>query len=104
VPYKRVVLTRKNVFRRDVYRCVYCGRGDLPLTIDHVLPKARGGADIWENMVCACTLCNNVKGNRTPSEADMKLNHKPYEPNHLLFIKNSVAKIDENWKPFLFFH
>lgn len=102
VPYKKVVLTRKNILRRDGYKCVYCGRGDLPLTVDHVLPKARGGTDSWENLVCACTVCNNRKGDRTPQEANMNLPYKPATPNHIMFIKNSVGKLDENWKPYLY--
>lgn len=102
IPYKQVVLTRRNVLKRDGYKCTYCGRGDLPLTVDHIIPRAKGGLDTWENLVCACTKCNNKKGNRTPHEAEMKLLHKPFEPNHILFIKNSVSKIDENWKPYLF--
>ncbi len=102
VPYKQVILTRRNVLKRDGYKCVYCGRGDLPLTVDHIIPKAKGGMDTWENLVCACTKCNNKKGNRTPHEAEMKMLHKAYVPNHIMFIKNSVSKIDENWKPYLF--
>lgn len=102
VPYKKVVLTRKNILRRDGYKCVYCGRSDIALTVDHIIPKARGGTDSWENMVCACTSCNNKKGNRTPSEANLRMLYKPYAPNHILFIKNSVAKIDETWKPYLY--
>jgi 5-methylcytosine-specific restriction endonuclease McrA len=97
-----VVLTRKNILRREMYKCAYCGRGHLPLTIDHVIPKARGGIDSWENLVAACTVCNNKKGDRTPAEVNMQLRNKPYKPSHILFIKNSVAKIDENWKPYLY--
>lgn len=104
IPYKQVILTRRNVLRRDAYKCVYCGRGDIALTVDHVIPKARGGQDTWDNMVCACTKCNNKKGSRTPAEAEMRMIHKPYEPNHILFIKNSVSKVDESWKPYLFYH
>lgn len=102
VPYKKVVLSRKNIFRRDFYKCAYCGRGDLVLTIDHILPKAKGGSDSWENLVCACTACNNKKGDRTPMEADMGLIFKPYKPSHILYIKNTVSKIDDSWKPYLF--
>ena len=102
VPYKRVVLTRKNVLRRDMYRCGYCGRGDLPLTIDHIIPKAKGGDDSWENLITACTLCNNKKSDRTPEEAEMSLLIKPHKPNHILFIKNSVGKLDDNWRPYLY--
>ncbi len=104
LPYKQVILTRKNILKRDNYLCSYCGRGDLALTVDHVIPKALGGADTWENMVCACTKCNNAKGNKPLAEFELKLIQKPYVPNHILFIKNSVSKIDENWKPYLFVH
>ena len=102
VPYKKVVLTRKNVLRRDAYKCSYCGRSDLPLTIDHVIPKAKGGRDSWENLVCACTNCNNQKGGRTPEEANLQLIYKPFKPNHIMFIKTVVGKLDENWKPYLY--
>jgi len=102
LPYKKVVLTRKNVLRRDAYKCAYCGRSDLPLTIDHIVPKARGGGDSWENLVCACTSCNNRKGDRTPEEANLNLMNKPFKPSHIMFIKNVVGKLDENWKPYLY--
>lgn len=102
VPYKRVVLTRKNILRRDSYRCGYCGRGDLRLTIDHIIPKARGGTDSWDNLISACTICNNKKGDRTPEEANMMMLSKPFKPSHIMFIKNVVGKIDDNWKPYLY--
>lgn len=102
VPYKKVILSRKNILRRDAYKCSYCGRGDLPLTIDHIVPKARGGNDSWENLVCACTSCNNKKGDRTPDEARMNLHSVPFKPSHIMFIKNVVGKLDENWKPYLY--
>ncbi|MFA4923665.1 MAG: HNH endonuclease, partial [Ignavibacteriaceae bacterium] len=95
MPYKKVVLTRKNILRRDEFKCAYCGRSDIPLTIDHIVPKAKGGVDSWENLIAACTICNNKKGNRSPHEARMKLLIKPFTPNHILFIKNSVRKLDE---------
>lgn len=88
--------------RRDSFRCAYCGRSDVPLTLDHIIPKSQGGKDTWENLITACTYCNNKKGDRTPSEANMKILTKPYKPNHIIFIKNSVSKIDESWKPFLY--
>ena len=102
VPYKKVVLTRKNILRRDAYKCAYCGRSDLPLTIDHIVPKSRGGNDSWENLVCACTKCNNKKGDRSPAEANMILLNRPFKPSHIMFIKNVVGKIDEKWKPYLY--
>lgn len=102
VPFKKILLSRKNVLKRDKHKCGYCGRGDLPLTIDHIIPKARGGSDTWENLVAACLPCNNRKGHRTPEEADLKLRVIPYRPNHILFIKNTVNRLDETWKPYLF--
>lgn len=102
VPYKKVILTRKNILRRDNFKCAYCGRSDLMLTVDHIIPKAKGGNDSWENLITACTKCNNKKGDRTPEEANMKLLSKPYKPSHVIFIKNIVSKIDEKWKPYLY--
>ncbi len=74
----------------------------MPLTIDHIIPKARGGTDSWENLIAACTSCNNKKGDRTPIEANMKMLNRPYTPNHIIFIKNAVGKMDENWKQYLY--
>jgi 5-methylcytosine-specific restriction endonuclease McrA len=102
VPYKKVVLSRKNILRRDSYKCGYCGRSDLPLTIDHIVPRAKGGNDSWENLIAACTLCNNRKGDKTPEEAEMSLRNKPFKPSHIMFIKNVVGKLDETWKPYLY--
>ena len=102
IPYKKTILTRKNILKRDGYKCAYCGRGDLPLTIDHIIPKARGGEDSWENLVAACLPCNNSKGDRSPKEAGIDLRVKPYSPNHIMFILNALGRIDEEWKPYLF--
>lgn len=102
VPFKKIVLSRKNILRRDSHRCQYCGRSDVPLTVDHVVPKARGGEDAWENLVCACVRCNNKKGDRTPSEAQMPLVRRPIRPNHVMFIRDFVGSVDDRWKPYLF--
>ncbi|MFO7524189.1 MAG: HNH endonuclease [Ignavibacteriaceae bacterium] len=96
------MLTRRNILRRDGYKCAYCGRGDLPLTVDHIIPRARGGDDVWENLISACTKCNNKKGDRTPDEARMALIYRPFKPNHVMFIKNVVGKLDDKWKPYLY--
>jgi 5-methylcytosine-specific restriction endonuclease McrA len=101
VPYKRIMMSRKNVLRRDRFRCQYCGSRDS-LTIDHVLPKSRGGKDTWENLVAACTPCNNRKGNRTPEEANMRLLRKPFRPSHVMFIRDYIGALDDTWKPYLF--
>ncbi len=102
VPFKRIILSRKNILRRDGHRCQFCGRGDLPLTVDHVVPVSRGGEDTWDNLVCACVDCNNRKGDRTPDEAHMQLRRKPMRPNHVTFIRHFVGALDERWKPYLF--
>lgn len=102
VPYKKIILSRKNILRRDGHRCQYCGKSEPTLTIDHIVPKARKGEDSWENLVAACVQCNNRKGDRTPEEVNMRLSRKPLKPNHLFFIRHFVGSIDERWKPYLF--
>ena len=102
VPYKKIVLSRKNILRRDGHRCQYCGKSEVALTVDHIIPRARGGLDSWENPVCACIDCNNRKGDRTPSESHMSLQRKPIRPNHVMFIRHFVGTVDEHWKPYLF--
>lgn len=103
VPY-RVILSRKNVLRRDNYQCQYCGDFGQALTIDHVLPKSRKGEDSWDNLVAACVACNNRKGDRTPEEARMPLIRKPMRPNHVFFIRHILGTVDDGWKPYLFMH
>jgi 5-methylcytosine-specific restriction endonuclease McrA len=100
-PYRKVMLSRPNIHRRDGHRCQYCGCRDR-LTIDHIIPKSRGGRDTWDNLVSACIPCNNKKGDRTPDEAAMPLRRKPYRPSHVMFIRDYVGTLDEGWKPYLF--
>ena len=102
LPYKKIILTRRNILKRDGHKCAYCGRADLPLTVDHIIPKSKGGDDSWENLVAACLPCNNKKGDRSPEEANLKLKIRPYAPNHIMFIKSSIGRLEDNWKPFLF--
>ena len=71
--------SRAAIFKRDKHMCQYCG-AHHDLTLDHVQPKSRGGLDIWENLVAACTRCNNHKGDRTPDEAKMPLLSVPRAP------------------------
>lgn len=101
-PFKSIVLSRKNILRRDDFRCQYCGSKKSDLTIDHILPRSRGGKDTWENLVTACTSCNSKKGCRTPEEARMPLQSTPKKPNHIMFIRQYLGIADENWKQFLF--
>ena len=103
VPFKKIELSRKNILRRDNYRCQYCGcRAVGELTIDHIVPRSRAGTDSWENLVAACVKCNNKKGNRTLEEAGFKLLNQPRRPHHLLFLKQYMGRVEDSWKPFLF--
>jgi len=101
IPYKKVMLSRKNVLKRDHHTCQYCGSRDR-LTIDHIRPKSRGGRDTWENLVAACVTCNNRKGDMTPEEAGMELNREPFRPSYVMFIRDFVGNLDDTWKPYLF--
>ncbi|MCF8139903.1 HNH endonuclease [Cyanobium sp. Maggiore-St4-Cus] len=80
VPYKPLPLTRRNLFHRDGHRCQYCGASAQQLSVDHVVPRSRGGLDTWENVTTACLPCNVRKGNRTPREAAMPLLRPPHRP------------------------
>jgi 5-methylcytosine-specific restriction endonuclease McrA len=102
VPYKKIMLTRRNILRRDGNRCQYCGRVDLPLTIDHIVPKSQGGGDTWENLTTACTKCNNKKANRTPEQAGMHLQRRPIRPSHIMFMQRFMGTVTDSWKPYLF--
>jgi 5-methylcytosine-specific restriction endonuclease McrA len=73
-------LTRKELFMRDNYTCQYCGKQSRELTIDHVVPRHRGGPHRWENLVSACKSCNHRKGGRNPDEARMTLLSEPRQP------------------------
>ena len=101
IPFKNIVLTRKNVMRRDWNRCQYCGSSS-DLTIDHVIPKSRNGKDTWDNLVTACNKCNHKKGNKTPSEAGMNLKKEPYRPNHIIFLRDYIGHIEDPCKPYLY--
>ncbi len=79
-PRPHVKLTRREVFRRDNYTCQYCGRRDISLTLDHVMPRHLGGTHIWTNVVAACASCNHRKGGRRLEESHMRLLHIPHEP------------------------
>ena len=100
--YDKIPLTRENLFKRDNYRCVYCGiSGRANLTMDHVVPKSKGGKDTWDNLVTACKMCNAEKDDMTCEEWG-KPHPEPRRPHHLLLIKKNVLVIPEMWKPYLF--
>jgi 5-methylcytosine-specific restriction endonuclease McrA len=100
VPYKGVVLNRRNIFKRDGNKCTYCGSG-RDLTLDHVLPKSRGGKTNWDNLVTACKRCNGRKGDFTPEEARMSMSKIPFKPSFITFLREFSGTTSEKWTPFL---
>lgn len=102
VPFKQVMLNRRNVIRRDRSSCQYCGTTSRPMTVDHVVPRQHGGRDVWENLVCACDRCNNKKGGRKLEEAGMTLIRQPTKPTYLTFMRQLTRKSDQAWQKYLF--
>ena len=103
-PRQGLRFNRRNVFARDGNQCQYCGKGfpTSELSLDHVVPRSRGGITSWENIVCACVACNVRKGGRTPHEARMNLIRQPVKPKRspLLSLKLGNPKY-ASWKSFV---
>lgn len=107
VPEHLTRLTRKNFYLRDHYCCQYCGKrfAAKDLTLDHVIPKSRGGPDSWENLVSCCKPCNRQKDDKSPAEAGMKLLHKPARltVHTSKYIMRSLGmEEDERWGKYLY--
>ncbi|MCO6455616.1 MAG: HNH endonuclease [Pirellulaceae bacterium] len=104
VPRQALRFNRRNLFARDGHACQYCGTTypASQLSLDHVVPRSRGGETSWENVVCSCVACNTKKGGRTPVEARMKLLRQPAKPrqNPQLALKLGNPKY-ESWRSFL---
>jgi 5-methylcytosine-specific restriction endonuclease McrA len=101
-PRPQVRLNKREIFRRDGYRCQYCGRLSAHLTLDHVLPKTHGGPYEWENLVSACPQCNRQKGGRTPQEAGMHLRQVPREPPATAtYLYGRYLKENQPWEEYL---
>ena len=103
MPETRVPFSRKNLFRRDSFTCQYCGRRRSPeeLSIDHVVPRARGGRSSWENCVLACLDCNLLKGDGTPGMAGMTLIRKPRRPRWAPYLSVSLGRRRASWDRFV---
>jgi 5-methylcytosine-specific restriction endonuclease McrA len=103
IPYKEISLSRRNLLHRDGYTCQYCGDRRHDLTIDHIIPRSKGGTDSWENVVAACLKCNVKKGDRTPKEANMALSTTPRRPpSHVYFeISKHAASGEFTWKKYV---
>jgi len=106
IPKKDVHLTRKNVILRDKHICQYCGQKyrSEDLTMDHVIPRSRGGVTTWENVVACCRTCNNRKADRLPKEAGLKLIKKPEMPRRIMYLHvvRYMAQDIEQWKKYIF--
>ena len=89
-----------SVVARDGYRCQYCG-DHARLTIDHVIPRSRGGSSQWDNIVTACAPCNLRKGNRLPHEAGMQIRSAPSVPSPQLFLTLGAATVPDCWGTYL---
>ncbi len=103
-PRARVKLTRREVFLRDSYTCQYCGRRTSDLTLDHVIPRSRGGPHTWENLAAACRACNHRKGGKSVAEARMTLKRLPFEPTpgrYYAIERRLEQSIAEAWYKFL---
>jgi 5-methylcytosine-specific restriction endonuclease McrA len=96
---KQIPVSRRGVLRRDNNRCAYCGNSAT--TVDHVLPRSRGGADSWENLVACCLGCNNVKGNRTPNEMGWRLRFRPRMPTGSEWIVSGIERAEPDWNEYL---
>lgn len=107
IPHQTRALSRKNIMMRDRYTCQYCHKlfNGADLTLDHVIPRSRGGETSWENLVASCNPCNNRKGSRTPDEAGMRLLRQPrpfsvHTSRHLMRL---LAKSEDQWQKYLFY-
>src|SRR5881409_3274284 len=95
-------LTRRDVFLRDRFACQYCGKQTKELTLDHVLPRHRGGGHDWINVVAACKPCNHRKAGHTPKEAHMKLLREPARPSYSYFRTfYHYLEVNEPWRKFI---
>ena len=103
VPTMKLPYNRENLYKRDKNTCQYCGErpGRKNLSIDHVVPRAKGGRSNWENCVLSCLKCNNKKGNCTPKEAGMTLIRNPKAPNWKLPVPIDFDEIKDCWRKFI---
>ena len=101
-PRPKMRLSRREVFNRDKYTCQYCSRQTRELTLDHVLPRHRGGRHEWDNLVSACKTCNHRKAGRTPKEARMRLLREPFTPRvSSYYVVYRYLDGKEDWRKFI---
>jgi len=102
-PIRRVSFSRRNIYKRDKCRCQYCGKKPPleDLTIDHIIPRSKGGKSTWVNCVLACLACNHRKSNRTLTEPGLNLNTKPTEPQWTPMLSIPLTKWKASWEQFI---
>jgi 5-methylcytosine-specific restriction endonuclease McrA len=101
-PHHQRKMTKLEIFNRDRYTCQYCGRQSKELTLDHVVPKKRGGEHSWRNVVSACIPCNRRKAGRTPDEAGMPLLHQPRAPqNDGFHVPYHYLRVHTEWHKYI---
>ena len=93
-------VNRREVLRRDAHSCQYCG-SNRHLTLDHVMPRSKGGPHTWDNVVTACRVCNQRKGSRTPDEAQMPLHMQPRAPSFGFYAYGQFAQMREGWGKYI---
>jgi len=94
-------ISRRALFARDGWRCMYCGTTNGRLTLDHVVPRSRGGDSVWENVVTSCAPCNLRKADRLVEEVGLTMRVHPTPPSPSLFIRLAAPKIPQTWAPYL---
>ena len=101
-PRPKARLCRKEVFIRDSHMCMYCGIRGRDLTLDHVMPRHRGGKHTWENLVSACRSCNHRKGGKTLDESNMRLLRHPFQPKvSTYYILHQYLNTNGEWRKFI---
>jgi 5-methylcytosine-specific restriction endonuclease McrA len=94
-------ITRRAVFARDKWACQYCGTTHGNLTVDHVIPRSKGGGSSWDNIVTCCAPCNRRKGDRLPKQANMHPRNAPKPPPATIFVHVATPRVPEQWQSYL---
>ena len=107
IPYRKKLASKNNILIRDRFSCQYCGKPlkSQEVTLDHIVPKSRGGESNWENLAACCPKCNVLKGSRLPEEAGLTLLKDPRKGSnyHFIHLLRHYGSVDEKWRKYLFY-
>ena len=107
IPYRKKLVSKNNILIRDRYVCQYCAKPlrSHEITLDHIVPRSRGGESNWENLATCCPPCNVKKGSRLPEEAGLTMIRDPRNGSsyHFLHLLRHYGSVDENWRKYLFY-